>query len=72
MDHGEGIGVYTESTLNVSTLISNSEDLEGLTFDWIHSKIYYASHKRIYVSKEDGTGVQTVFMSSKCESILTK
>ena len=67
-DEGGGIRVYSE--LDVRTLISSNEDLVGLTFDWINSKIYYASWNRIYSANEDGKAVQTAFESTQCESTL--
>ena len=71
-EHSEGIRAYTESTSDLRTVITKSEDLEGLTFDWIHRKIYYASHDRIYASNESGPGYQTVFETAECESTLIK
>ena len=68
---GEGIRSYSESTSDVQTLISSFEDLRGLTFDWISSKIYYARTNRIYGSNENGSSVQTVFESTQCQSTLT-
>ena len=72
---GLGIVAYSVSTSGeitspARTLIPSSEDLEGLTFDWINSKIYYATTNRIYAANADGTGVQTVFVSTQCEPTL--
>ena len=69
-DRGSGIVEKSVSTGRERTLIPSTEDLEGLTFDWTNSKIYYATTNRIYAANEDGTGVQTVFESRECELTL--
>ena len=64
---GEGIRSYSELTSDVRTLISSGEDLEGLTFDWINSMLYFAKTNRIYVANEDGTDVKVASNSTQRE-----
>ena len=76
-DGAEGIRAYSELTLTrVRTLICNSnpgedgELVEGLTFDWINGRIYWASGGGIYTANERGTDLKQVFNSTECESTL--
>ena len=47
-------------------LIRGAEDPEGLTFNWVNGKFYYAETNRIYSADEDGDYVQKVFESKLC------
>ena len=67
--YGGGLKVYSTETLETSTIVSTSENLNAVAYDSISSKVYFSSGFKIYRANEDGSNQELVLSTSRCKLI---
>ena len=67
---GGDLHVYSNDTLQVTTVASIGQPIFGIAYDDVAKQIYWCSASLIYRASPDGRGMETVFNATQCKHLL--